>query len=170
MTGNHLVRSVAIRSWGSLILEKRWLDRVSNFSIGLSSVRGVFWVLVEFMFFLIWLMCPFAVAIKGGRYFMRFTVRLGQVVKWKFLMSWNKVLLNRLKSGVWYHLARYGLILAARALSAAGCCWFGGWSELMVRLKCHMTDVFDRLTYNTVILSFTTLLWVAVDFAMKPSP
>ena len=74
------------------------------------------------------------------------------------LGAWGKVLLTGMNSVEWYHLASSGFLLAARALSAAGCCLFGGWSELMVRLKCHMTDVFDRLTYNNVILSFTTLL------------
>ena len=81
------VSSVAIRSWGSVILLKTWLERVSNLSIGYFVFGGVLWVLVELMFFLTCFMCHFAVAMEGGRCFMSYTVMLVQVVKWPFLMA-----------------------------------------------------------------------------------
>ena len=77
------------------------------------------------MFFLIFFMCNFAVAMEGGRCFMRSTVRLGQVVNLPFLMAWSKGLLTGMEITVWYHLASPGLLLSARALSAAGCCCLG---------------------------------------------
>ena len=52
---------------------------------------------------------------------MRSTVRLGQVVKWPFLMAWSKVLLTGLKSVAWYHLGSSGFLLVVSALSDAGC-------------------------------------------------
>ena len=57
----------------------------------------------------------------------------------------------------WYHLVRSGLLLAARALSAAGCFWLGGCSGFLVMLTFHMPDVFDRLTSNNVSPSLTKL-------------
>ena len=68
---------------------KTWLDRVSNLSIGSSVFRVVMWVLVDLKFFLIYFMWPFAVDMEGGWCFMSSTVRLGQVVKWPFLMAWG---------------------------------------------------------------------------------
>ena len=121
MTGNQPVRSVAISCWGLMILAKTWLERDSNVSVGSSSVGGVSGVLVEWMFFLIFFMCPFSVAMEGGSCFTRSDIMFGQVVKWTFLVAWSKVLLTRMKSVACYHLARSGFLLAARALSAAGC-------------------------------------------------
>ena len=69
-----------------MILAKTWLERVPNVSIGLYSVGDIFFVLVDWMFFLICFMCPFEVAMEGGRCFMSSTVRLGQVVNWPFLV------------------------------------------------------------------------------------
>ena len=100
---------------------------------------------------------------------MRSTVRLGQVVKWPFLMAWSKVLLTGLKSVAWYHLFSSGFLLDDRALSAAGCWLIGGWLGLLVKLICLMPDVFDQLPYNTVSSSLTTLMWVVVKVATHPS-
>ena len=61
------------------------------------------------------------------------------------------------------------LLLAARALSAAGCFWIGGLVELLFRLTCHVSDVVDLLPSSTVIPSLTTLRWVAVKVAMQTS-
>ena len=52
---------------------------------------------------------------------MSFTFILGQVVKWPFLMDWSNVFFTGIKRAAWYHLASSGLLLATRALSAAGC-------------------------------------------------
>ena len=109
-----------------MILSKTLLERVSNVSIGLYLFVGVPWVLVDLMFFLIYFMWPFSVAVEGGMCFISSTMRLVQVVKWTFLISWSKVLLTELKMAAWYNLASSVLILAARALSAAGCCLLGG--------------------------------------------
>ena len=49
----------------------------------------------------------------------------------------------------WYHLARSGLLIVARILSAVGCFWIDGWYGLLFRLTCHMPDVFDRVNSNT---------------------
>ena len=49
------------------------------------------------MFFLICFMWPFAVAMEGVRGFMSSTVRLGQVVKWAFLMDLSKFFFTGLK-------------------------------------------------------------------------
>ena len=49
-------------------------------------------------------------------------VRLGQVVKWPFLMDWSKVLFPGIKRDAQYHLDSSGLILAARVLSDVICC------------------------------------------------
>ena len=102
-------------------------------------------------------MWPFAVAMEGGRCFMSSTIRLIQVVKWPFLMAWSKVLWTGLNSVAWYHCDISGLLLTTRALSYAGCCCLGGWSGLMVRLICHMPDVFKRVPSNTVMPYFTKL-------------
>ena len=72
------------------------------------------------MFFLIFFMSTFAVAMEGGRCFMRYTIRLVQLVKWPFLMARSKVLLIGLKSVAWYHLASSGLLLSVRALNDDG--------------------------------------------------
>ena len=61
VTGNLVVRSVAIRSWGSIFLVKTWLERVSNLYIGSSVFGVVLWVLVDLIFFLICFMWPFEV-------------------------------------------------------------------------------------------------------------
>ena len=95
-------------------------------------------------------MWPFSVATEGGRCFISSTVRLGQVVQGPFLMAWRKIFLTGINRAVWYHLDSSGLILAARALSAAGCCLLGGWLGLLVRLTCHMPDVVYRFPYGTV--------------------
>ena len=57
-----MVRLVAIRFRGLMILVKTWLERVSNVSIGSSSVGGVSGVLADLMFFRICFMCHFVVA------------------------------------------------------------------------------------------------------------
>ena len=44
------------------------------------------------MVFLICFIFPLAVAMEGGRCFIRFAVRLVHVEKWPFLMAWSKVL------------------------------------------------------------------------------
>ena len=85
---------------------------------------------------------------------MSYTVILGQVVKWRFLMAWSNVFLIKLNRAVWYHLARSGLLISARALSAAGCCLLGGWVGLLVRSTYHMPDVVDLLPSSTVSPSF----------------
>ena len=113
-------------------------------------------------------MCTFAVVMEEDRCFMRSTVRLVHVVKWTFLMDWSKVFLTGLKSIAWYHLARSSLLLGAREFGAAGCCWIGGWLRFLVRLTCYMPDVFNRLTSNTCIPSYTTLRLVSVKVAMHP--
>ena len=88
------MRLVAIRCWGSMISLKTWLERVSNFFIGYSSVGGVSGVLVDFMLFRICFVCPFDMAMERGGCFIRSTVSMGHVVKWDFLMDWSKVLLT----------------------------------------------------------------------------
>ena len=77
--------------------------------------------MVDLVFFLICFMWNFVAAIEGGRCFMSFTFILGQVVKWPFLMAWSNVFFTGIKRAAWYHLASSGLLLATRALSAAGC-------------------------------------------------
>ena len=86
------------------------------------------------------------------------TFRLGQVVKWPFLMALSKVFLTKLNWDAWHHLASSGSLLASRALSAAGCLFLGGWVGLLVRLTCHMPDVVDLFPSSTVIPSLTTLM------------
>ena len=151
------MRLVAIRCWGSMILAKTWLEHVSNVSIGLSSFRCVPWVLVDLIFFLICFMWPFSVAMKEGRCFMSPTVRLVQVVKWTFSMAWIEVLFTGLNRAEWYHLDSSGLLLASRALSAAGC-FLGGLVGLLVMLTCHMPDLYDLLPSSTVSPSLTELM------------
>ena len=77
------------------------------------------------MFFLIYFIWPFAVAMEGGRFLLSSTDRLVQVVKWTFLTDWSKIFLTGMKRSVWYHLARSGLIIISRAFSADGCCLLG---------------------------------------------
>ena len=157
VTGNLPVRSVAIRSWGLMILVKTWLEHVSNIYIGYTVFGGMLSVLVKFMFSLICFMCNFDVAMEGGRCLMSFTVMLGQVVKWPFLMARSKVFFTGLKRATWYHLARSGLRLAARALSAAGYCLIDGPVGLLVRLTCPIPDMDDLLPSSTVSPYLTTL-------------
>ena len=88
---------------------------------------------------------------------MSSTVRLGQVVKWLFLMTWSNVFFTALNRAAWYHLYSSGLLIAVRELSADGCCWTGGPVGLMVILICHIPDVDDLLPSSTVIPSLTTL-------------
>ena len=102
-------------------------------------------------------MWPFAVAMEGRMCFMSYTVRLVQVLKWPFLMAWSNVFFTGIKRDAWYHLASYGLLLAARALSADGCFWIGGPMGLMARLNYHIPDVDELLPSTTVSPSFTTL-------------
>ena len=63
----------------------------------------------------------FALAVECGRCFISSTVRLGYAEKWPFLMSWSKFWGTGLNSVTWYHCDSSILLLAARALSAAGC-------------------------------------------------
>ena len=109
------------------------------------------------MFFLICFMWTFTMDMEGGRCFISYTVRLGQVVKWPFLMAWSKVFLTGLNRAAWYHLASSGLLLAARELSDYGCCFIGDWLGLVVRLTYHITDVVVRLTSSNVIPSLIKL-------------
>ena len=102
---------------------KTWLECVSYVSIGSSSARGVSGVFVDLMFFQICSMRSFDVAMEVDRCFIRPTVRLGHVVKCFSFMDWIKVFLKGPNSVEWYHLASSILILAARLLSAAVCCW-----------------------------------------------
>ena len=88
---------------------------------------------------------------------MSSTVRLGQVVTWPFLMPCSKVFFTWIKRDAWYYLASYGLLLAVRSFSAAGCCWLGFPVGLLVRLTCHIPDVDDLLPSSTVSPSLTTL-------------
>ena len=57
----------------------------------------------------------------------------------------------------WHHFPSSGLLLSDRELSTAICCWIGGWYGLLVRLTCHMHDVFDRVSSNTVSPYLNTL-------------
>ena len=88
---------------------------------------------------------------------MSSTVRLGQVVKWPFLVACSKVLFTGINRSAWYHLASSGLFIAARALSAAGCCLRVGWVGLLVSLTCHIPDVEDLLLSSNLSPSLTTL-------------
>ena len=121
------------------------------------SVRGVSGVVVDLMVFLVLFMCPFSVDMARGGCFMMSTVMLVNVVSFPFLVAWSTVFLIRLKSATCYHLASSGLLLSDRKLSTTICCWIGGWSGLLVRLTCHMHDVFDRLSSNTVSPYLNTL-------------
>ena len=168
MTGNRPVRSVAICCWGLMISEKIWLERVSNVSIGSSSVGGVSGFLVGLMFLHVCFMYPFAMYMELGRWLIRSTVRLGHVLKWPLLMARSKVLRTGLKSVAWYQLASSGFLLDTRALSTAGCCWLGGWSVFLVRSTRKITDVFDQMPSSTFISSLDTLRWVAAKVAMHP--
>ena len=132
VTGNLLVRSVAIRYWGSMILVKTWLEHVSNVSIGLSLFGGFPWFLVELMFFLICFMWPFSVAMEGVRCLISSPVRLVQVVKWPFLMAWSKIFFSGLNRSMWYHLYSSVLLIVSRALSASVCCFLGVHLGLLV--------------------------------------
>ena len=111
-------------------------------------------------------MCPFAVSMEGYGCFISSSVRLGQVVKWSFLMDWSEVLLTGLKRATWYHLYSSVLLISARTLSAAGCCLLGGWLGLLVSLTSHMPDVVNRFPSSTVSPSLTTLRLVAVKVAI----
>ena len=102
-------------------------------------------------------MCPFVVSMDGGRCFVISTFMFGQVVKWPFLMAWSNIFFTGIKRAAWYHLDRSGLLLVYRELSADGCCWLGGPAGLMVRLTCHIPDVYDLLISSTVSSSLTTL-------------
>ena len=64
MTGNRLTRLVAIGSRGMMLLVKTRLDHVSNFSIGYYFVRGLYVVLVDFIFFRVCFMCTFSRPLK----------------------------------------------------------------------------------------------------------
>ena len=152
------MRLVAILSWGSMISVKKWLERVSSLSIGYALFGRMLWVLVYLMFFLICFMWYFAVAMEGVSCFISSTVGLGQVVKWPFLVAWSKVFFTGIKRAVWYHLDIYGLFLASRALSDAGCFWIGVPVGLLVRLTCHIPDVDDMLPSITVSPFLTTLI------------
>ena len=110
---------VAIHSWRLMILVKTWLECVSKVSIGYSSIGVVSGVLVELMLLSICVMCPFNVAMEFGRCFIGSTVRLGHVDKWPLFMAWSKVFRTRLNRVAWYHRASSGLVLYARAFSAA---------------------------------------------------
>ena len=140
-----------------MILVKTWLERVSNLSIGSSMFGGKIYVLVGLIFFLIYFMWTFTVAMEGGRCFMSYAGRLGQVVKWPFLMAWSKDFFTGIKRAAWYHLDISGFLLAARALCAAGHYWIGGPVGLLVRLTCHITDVDNLLPYINVSPSLTKL-------------
>ena len=61
------MKFVDIPCWGSIILVKKWLEPVSNVSIGSYSDEGVSGVLMDLMFFRICFMCPFSMDVEGGR-------------------------------------------------------------------------------------------------------
>ena len=88
---------------------------------------------------------------------MSSTVMLGQVVKWPFLMAWSQFLFTGISRAMYYNLVISGLLLASRALSAAGCFCLDGPVGLMVRLTCHIPDVEYLLPYRTISPSLTTL-------------
>ena len=140
-----------------MILYKTWLERAYNFSIVYPFSGVVSSVLVELMFFRICFVRTFSVTGDYGICFIRSTVRLGHVEKWNFLIYWRRVFTTGLNSVAWYHCTISGLILATGALSAPGCGWLGGWSELLVRLTCHMLDVFEWVHSNIVITPLTKL-------------
>ena len=81
VNGDITTRSLSIHCWRLMISVKRWLQRVSNVSIGLSLLGGVPWVFVDLILFLICFMWPFVISMEGVRCFMSSTVRLVQVVK-----------------------------------------------------------------------------------------
>ena len=64
-----------------MILANTWLERVSKVSIGSSYVGVVSVVSVGCMFFQIFFVYPFSMAMEGCRLFIRFNVRLGHVEK-----------------------------------------------------------------------------------------
>ena len=94
-------------------------------------------------------MRPFPAEMDGGRCFNRSTVSLGYVNKWTFLMDWRRVLRTVINSVAWYHSDRSGLVIDSSAYSSTGCGWLGQWYGFLVRLNCHMLDVFDRVPSNT---------------------
>ena len=58
---------------------------------------------------------------------------------------------------VWYHLAIFGLLLAAMALSASGWCWLGGPVVLLFSLTFQIPDVDYLIPSSTVSPSLTKL-------------
>ena len=95
-------------------------------------------------------MCPFPMEMDGRRCFIRSTVRLGHVEKWPLLMDWRKGFRTGLNIVAWYHCSRSGLVVSARALSAAGHGMIGGWSRFLGMLNLHMPYMFERVPSNTV--------------------
>ena len=71
-------------------------------------------------------------AMEGRMCFMSYTVRLGQVLKWPFLMAWSKVFFSGLNRAMWYHLYSSVLLIVSRALSASVCCFLGVHLGLLV--------------------------------------
>ena len=73
---------------------------------------------------------------------------LGPLLDWDMwrsgISSWlgGYLFLTVRNSVACYHCASSGLVLTAVALSSAGHGWLGGLSGFMVRLTCHMTDVY----------------------------
>ena len=100
---------------------------------------------------------------------MSYAGRLGQVVKWPFLMAWSKDFFTGIKRVAWYHLDISAFVLAARALCAAGHYWIGGPVGLLVRLTCHIPDGDDLFPSSNVIQYLATLRQVAVKVAMQAS-
>ena len=153
-----------------MILVKTWLERVSNVSIGSPSVGVVSVVLLDLVFFRICFMCHFSVAMEGGRFLIRFTVRLGHVDNRPFSMAWSKVFLTGINNVARYHCTSSGLVLSVRELIAAGCLWLGGWSGVLVSLTFHMPGVFDQVLSNRVSPPLTTLRLLEVKVSANPSP
>ena len=114
-----------------MVLVDTWLEQTSNVSIGSPSGGVVSCVLVDLLLFRIFFMCTFTLGMDGGRCFIRPTVSLGYTEKWPFLMDRRRFLWTGLKSVEWYHCARSGLVIYARALSASDCDWLSGWYGLL---------------------------------------
>ena len=84
-------------------------------------------------------------------------------------MDWIIFLWTGVNRVAWYHCSSSVLVIAQRALSAAGCFWLGRWSVFLVSLTCHILYMFYQVPFNTVKSSFTTLMWVMVKVAVHPT-
>ena len=140
------------------VFSTTWLEHVYKVFIGSSSVDVVSGVLAGLLFFRIFFMCQYSLATEGCRCFIRSAVRLVYVEKWPFFMDWIIFLWTGVNRVAWYHCSSSVLVIAQRALSAAGCFWLGRWSVFLVSLTCHILYMFYQVPFNTVKSSFTTLM------------